>query len=62
MTASNELYLQRLMFMLQHPTAEMIEVGRKMIVASVVAEYIGATASKDIFSAMLGVALKQAEA
>lgn len=55
-----ERFTTRLLGLMRNPTAEMIEAGKAAITESVVAEYIGSTAPKDILSAMLNIALKQA--
>jgi hypothetical protein len=54
-------YTSRLMYLLGEPSREMIDAGRSVIPECVEAIYIGSSAPKEIFHAMLKVALAQAE-
>ena len=60
MKQSND-FTGRLLFLLSNPTPEMIAAGTGEIRTWVEALYIGKTAARNIFEAMVTIALDQAE-
>ena len=54
-------YMQRILYLIAHPSQEMIEAGVKAIHENTEVVYVSGTAPKSILDAMIAVALKQAE-